>query len=80
MLKEPRWTPPRLGTCGCAVHLEHLLTVVLPPAHADAEPMTVAELLASGDLKATALTAADRSRGGDGWHWSLWVGDTDRDF
>ncbi|MEV4513599.1 hypothetical protein AB0K00_32105 [Dactylosporangium sp. NPDC049525] len=74
------WTPPQRGNCTCTVHLEHLLDVVLPPAHPDLEPMTVAELLDTGDLKADPLTEADRKRGGTGYHWSLWVGDAARGY
>jgi hypothetical protein len=74
------WTPPQRGNCTCTVHLEQLLDVVLPPARPGSEPMTVAELLDTGDLKADPLTEADRRRGGTGYHWSLWVGDTARGY
>lgn len=74
------WTPRKRGNCTCAVHLEQLLDVVLPPADSSWEPMTVAELLDTGDLKADPLTSADRKRGGTAYHWSLWVGDTARGY
>jgi len=74
------WIPPQRGSCACTVHLESLLDVVLAPADPDGEPITVAELLDTGDLKADPLTEADRRRGGFGYHWSLWVGDAARGY
>ena len=74
------WIPPQRGSCACTVHLESLLDVVLAPADPDGEPITVAELLETGDLKASPLTEADRRRGGTGYHWSLWVGDAARGY
>ncbi|MFI5914765.1 hypothetical protein [Dactylosporangium sp. NPDC051541] len=74
------WTPPQRGHCTCAVHLEQVLDVVVPPAFADLDPMTVAELLDSGDLKADPLSTAAREAGAGDYHWSLWVGDTARGY
>lgn len=74
------WTPPRRGSCTCTVHLEQLLDVMLPPARPSLQPMTVAELLGTGDLKTDPLSEADRQRGGTGYHWSLWVGDAARGY
>ena len=74
------WTPAQRGNCTCTVHLEQLLDVVLAPADPDLEPMTVAELLDTGDLKADPLTDSDRKWGGWQYHWSLWVGDAARGY
>ncbi|MFD6566501.1 hypothetical protein [Micromonospora profundi] len=54
--------------------------MVLPPARPDVEPITVAALLDTGDLKAGPLTEANRKWGGIEYHWSLWVGDTARGY
>ncbi|WP_433223234.1 hypothetical protein ACQP00_25600 [Dactylosporangium sp. CS-047395] len=72
------WTPPERGRCTCTIHLEQLLTVVVPAAHPGLPAMTVAELLDSGDLKADPLLPATRHATGGAFHWSLWVGDTAR--
>ncbi|GAA3245798.1 hypothetical protein ACFO1B_40570 [Dactylosporangium siamense] len=74
------WTPPERGRCTCAVHLEQVLDVVVQAARPDLAPMTVAELLGSGDLKADPLSATARRSGAAGYHWSLWVGDTARGY
>lgn len=74
------WTPPQRGSCTCEIHLEQLLDTILTPTHQQFEPMTVAELLESGDLKADPFKPAERRLIGSRFHWSLWVGDTARGY